>query len=93
MKLEVLATSQKYRVSFDKVVFRTVTSADASKVVPLEHADELIRKIDEVSIKTLADCMQSVFEDGPKRDRRLWLGYLRLQALANYETFINYELV
>lgn len=29
------------------------------------------------------DCMQSVFEDGPKRDRRLWLGDLRLQALAS----------
>ena len=26
--------------------------------------------------------MQDVFEDGPKRDRRLWLGDLRLQALA-----------
>lgn len=33
-------------------------------------------------MKTLADCMQDVFEDGPKRDRRLWLGDLRLQALA-----------
>ena len=37
--------------------------------------------------------MQDVFEDGPKRDRRLWLGDLRLQALANYETFKNYDLV
>ena len=27
--------------------------------------------------------MQDVFEDGPKRDRRLWLGDLRLEALAN----------
>ncbi|MGV7320317.1 hypothetical protein PJH10_29445, partial [Mycobacterium kansasii] len=34
-----------------------------------------------------------VFEDGPKRDRRLWIGDLRLQALANYETFDNTELV
>lgn len=37
--------------------------------------------------------MQDVFEDGPKRDRRLWLGDLRLQALANYETFQNNDLV
>ena len=37
--------------------------------------------------------MQDVFEDGPKRDRRLWLGDLRLEALANYETFRNYDLV
>jgi hypothetical protein len=37
--------------------------------------------------------MQTVFEDGPKRDRRLWLGDLRLQALANYATYRNYALV
>lgn len=93
VKFEVLAASQKYSVSFDEIVCRTVTSADVSKVAPLEHTDELIKKIDEVSIKTLQDCMQLVFEDGPKRDRRLWLGDLRLQALANYETFKNYDLV
>lgn len=93
VKFEVIAASQKYRVSFDKIVFRTVTSADVSKVTPLKHADELIQKMDEISIKTLQDCMQLVFEDGPKRDRRLWLGDLRLQALANYETFKNYDLV
>ncbi|WP_246096213.1 sugar hydrolase [Paenibacillus sinopodophylli] len=93
VKFEVIAASQKYRVSFDKIVCRTVTSADISKVTPLEHSDELIQKMDEVSIKTLQDCMQIVFEDGPKRDRRLWLGDLRLQALANYETFKNNELV
>jgi hypothetical protein len=37
--------------------------------------------------------MQTVFEDGPKRDRRLWLGDLRLQALANYVTYRNTDLV
>jgi hypothetical protein len=37
--------------------------------------------------------MQTVFEDGPKRDRRLWIGDLRLQALTNYVTFRNYDLV
>mgnify|MGYP000750820041 FL=1 len=36
--------------------------------------------------------MQDVFEDGPKRDRRMWLGDLRLQARANYYTFKNYDL-
>lgn len=44
-------------------------------------------------MKTLADCTQDVFEDGPKRDRRLWLGDLRLQALANYATFDQTDLV
>jgi hypothetical protein len=93
MKLEVLAASQKYQIVFDRIVCRTVTSADISRVTPLEHPDESLRRIDAVSIKTLQDCMQLVFEDGPKRDRRLWLGDLRLQALANYETFKNYDLV
>ena len=37
--------------------------------------------------------MQTVFEDGPKRDRRLWLGDLRLEALADYETYRNFEIV
>lgn len=52
-----------------------------------------MQQIDKVSIKTLIDCMHDVFEDGPKRDRRLWLGDLRLQALANYQTVQNNDLV
>lgn len=93
LKIEVLNTSPKYRVSFENITCKTVTSADISKVKKLNHKDPLIEKIDQVSIKTLEDCMQEVFEDGPKRDRRLWLGDLRLQALANYETFETNDLV
>ncbi|MFR6136264.1 MAG: hypothetical protein ACLUI0_06370 [Blautia massiliensis (ex Durand et al. 2017)] len=62
-------------------------------VRPVETDDEMAKKLDRVSLRTLQNCMQDVFEDGPKRDRRLWLGDLRLQALANYETFKNYDLV
>ena len=51
------------------------------------------KALDEVSRRPLRDCMQTVFEDGPKRDRRLWLGDLRLQALANYATYRNFALV
>lgn len=47
----------------------------------------------ELVMNALQNCMQEVFEDGPKRDRRLWFGDLRLQALADYETFKNYNLV
>ena len=36
--------------------------------------------------------MQTVYEDGPKRDRRLWIGDLYLEALANAHTFKNHEL-
>ena len=42
-----------------------------------------------IAVNTLKNCMQRVFEDGPKRDRRLWIGDLRLEALANYYTFEN----
>ena len=37
--------------------------------------------------------MQTVFEDGPKRDRRLWMGDLRIQALTNYQTYKKSSLV
>ena len=93
LKIEVLDTSLKYRVAFDDLYCETVTSADVQKVSLLNHKDLELEKIDRVSIKTLEDCMQDVFEDGPKRDRRLWLGDLHLQALANYETFQDNDLV
>ncbi|TYP73139.1 sugar hydrolase [Paenibacillus methanolicus] len=93
VKVEVLATSQKYSVSFHDFACRTVTSADSGQVAPLRHADPVLEQLDRISIRTLEDCMQDVFEDGPKRDRRLWLGDLRLQALANYETFNQNDLV
>jgi len=50
-------------------------------------------RIDQVSLRTLRNCMQDFFEDGPKRDRRLWLGDLRLQALTNSVTYRNFDLV
>ena len=53
----------------------------------------LLRRIDEVSIATLRDCMQTSFEDGPRRDQRLWVGDLRLQALTNYVTYKANDLV
>jgi alpha-L-rhamnosidase len=93
VKFDIIATSAKYEVIFEDVECKAVTSADLEAVEALGHPDPLLQKIDEVSIKTLADCMQDVFEDGPKRDRRLWLGDLRLQALANYETFGTNDLV
>jgi len=93
MKIEVLDTSPKYRVAFSGLKCTTVSAADVANVAPISHEDPLLGDIDRISVKTLADCMQEVFEDGPKRDRRLWLGDLRLQALANYETFRNDDLV
>ncbi|URZ02244.1 alpha-L-rhamnosidase-related protein [Clostridium felsineum] len=94
LKIEVLDTSAKYKVVFDEIYCTTVTSGDRTLIKGLpENVNNHLKKMDNVSIKTLEDCMQDVFEDGPKRDRRLWLGDLRLQAISNYKTFKNYDLV
>lgn len=93
VQIEVLDTSPKYALQFRNVACEYVSAVEMDTVEPLNSRDELLNRMDRVSIKTLADCMQSVFEDGVKRDRRLWLGDLRLQARANYITFRNFDLV
>lgn len=93
LKLEMLDTSPNFRVLVKRVTLDAVTAAPDKEVKPLNTEDKLLQKIDEVSIRTLRDCMQDVFEDGPKRDRRIWLGDLRLQAMVNAVTFQNFDLV
>ena len=73
--------------------FCASTSADVSVLKTINTTDDLLKKIDNVATNTLRECMQTFFEDGPKRDRRLWIGDLRLEALANYYTFNNLEIV
>ena len=73
--------------------FTASTSADISALKPSESEDILLQKIDSVGTNTLKECMQTFFEDGPKRDRRLWIGDLRLEALTNYYTFNNLQIV
>lgn len=86
-----IGSSSSYQCSIDKVEMLECTSANKDVPARGRNADE--NAMDEISIRTLRSCMQDVFEDGPKRDRRLWLGDLRLQALVNYETYQNYDLV
>lgn len=93
IQVEVLGVSSKYRLTIPQVSFRSVTSADDGKLTPLNSGDMLLDRLDTVACRTLHDCMQEVFEDGPKRDRRLWLGDLRLQALACYGTYGGQDLV
>lgn len=93
MEIEAIDTSLKWQLVVEDVTCVSVSAVSMEDVKLLESDDEMICKLDRVSLRTLMNCMQSVFEDGPKRDRRLWLGDLRLQALANYETFKNYDLV
>lgn len=73
--------------------FESVTTADMSKLVKPCLSNSKLEKIDKIAVNTLKNCMQEVFEDGPKRDRRLWLGDLRLEALTGYYTLRNDSLV
>lgn len=94
VKVIVLDTSPKYNVQFTDIRCIAVTSADVTLVEPLPASTPAdLVEMDRIGRRTLQNCMQTVFEDGPKRDRRLWIGDLRLQALANYETFGNRDLV
>ena len=93
VSVEVLGISSKYRLIVREASVDAVTSADENALLPFESDDEQLRAMDRIACHTLRDCMQRVFEDGPKRDRRLWMGDLRLQALANYETYQNHALV
>ena len=92
LQIEVLDVSGKYQLVLEDAFCVATTSADNNALKPYE-AEQRKQQLDAVACHTLRECMQDVFEDGPKRDRRLWMGDLRMQALANYETFRNYDLV
>ena len=89
----MMDTSPKYKLLEKHAESMTETAAQLDKTAAPNTGDERLDQIYNVSLKTLVDCMQEVFEDGPKRDRRLWVGDFRLQALTNYVSFKNYDLV
>lgn len=93
MEIKVIDTSAKYKVLLEDVSCTAVSSVELSQAKELPKLDEDLIKMDRVALKTMQDCMQKGFEDGPKRDRRLWIGDLRLQAQTNYVTFHNNDLV
>lgn len=87
IELSVIDTSPKWQASFSNPTFVAESSVSMEQLPKPVIEDKELEAIYNISVKTLQDCMQTVFEDGPKRDRRLWIGDLRLQALANYATF------
>lgn len=93
LEICVIDTSQKYQLVVEDAALCAVSSADPEAVRTIDTLPADLQAIDRISLKTLQDCMQHEFEDGPKRDRRLWLGDLMLQARTNYRTFRNYDLV
>ena len=93
VKVEVIDTSSSFGITFRNVQAHALTSAKVSPPpLPALVPDDL-KHIDAVAIATLRDCMQTVFEDGPRRDQRLWTGDLRLQALTSYAALPNPDLV
>ncbi len=93
LQIEILAISSKYRVIVDNIECTAFSSADNKNLKEYITDDPEFKRIDKTACRTLHNCMQTVFEDGPKRDRRLWLGDLRLQALANYQTYAQNDMV
>ncbi|MBQ8577233.1 MAG: hypothetical protein IJ449_04605 [Clostridia bacterium] len=88
--LEVTVINTPNAVRLTDFTVTGISSANYANLEPLPHGtDPELVAIDRVAAKTLADCMQTAYEDGPKRDRRLWTGDLRLQALTDYYLFKN----
>ena len=93
MRVELLGDSVGFDYAMEDIRFSALSSTDMLMVEPLgEETPEMIRKINEVSVSTLRECMQTVYEDGPKRDHRLWVGDLYLESLANRHSFRNFDL-
>ena len=93
IKFEVLASAADMDFYIRDIRCFATTSAGKDLFSGTMLNDPEFQAISEISIKTLEECMQTVFEDGPKRDRRIWVGDLKLQALANYYSFRNFDLV
>lgn len=93
MRIELLGGPRDFDFAMEDMYFTAVSSAGELKAPKLQNGTpEMIRRINDVSLETLRECMQTVYEDGPKRDHRLWVGDLYLESLANRWSFRNFDL-
>lgn len=94
MRVQIADHSLPYQVRFTKLECETVSAIDANAITPLppKIPDDL-RAIDRAAVQTMIACSQTVVEDGAKRDRRMWMGDMRLCALANYVTVRQFNLI
>lgn len=82
VKIQVISTSLRFGVKFSNPTAYAVSSASEEDPPQLsftkagewlsEEEKGKLRKIDEVALRTLRNCMHTVYEDGPRRDMRLW---------------------
>ena len=93
LRIELLGDSSGFEFALDDMYFKALSSAGENTAVLKDDCPQAVRDIARVSEETLRECMQTVFEDGPKRDHRLWSGDLYLQSLANRYSFRNFDLV
>ena len=92
LKVEVLGASKDFDCALSSVTFDAVSSVGEEQVRMPDNLSHELQAIYRVSVATLQECMQTVYEDGPKRDRRLWSGDLYLQSLVNRYSFRNFDL-
>lgn len=92
VKIELLGSSPYYDFCISGMNCTTTTSAVNQPEVLSDSVPEIIAAIDRIALSTLKECMQTVYEDGPKRDQRLWIGDLYLEALANNYSYRNHDL-
>ncbi len=88
--VEVIGAPEK--LLFQDIAFEA-QSAVRKFIPPPETFDAEAVELDRAAQRTLRNCLQEVVLDGPKRDRRLWLGDLRLEAQVNAVTFRNFDLI
>lgn len=85
--------SGHFPVKIASLTAKCVCAVDINTAPVLNTSDAVLKKIYDMSVRTLKECQQDVFEDGPKRDRRLWIGDLKLQAMTDYGIFRNLDLI
>lgn len=92
VKMELLGSSRYSDFRISNLSFKAYTSVNTAAAPLATTTNKMIADIDRIGLTTLKECMQTVYEDGPKRDRRLWIGDLYLESLANIYSFKNHEL-
>lgn len=89
LKIDLLGSSPGLEFGITNVSFKASTSVKNTPSALVASTSPIIKDIDRVGLNTLKECMQTVYEDGPKRDRRLWIGDTYLESLANSFSFHN----
>ena len=92
LKIELMGASNDFDFAIDDVEFQAQSSAGEVLMQLEPGCPDIVRDINNVGIETLRECMQTVYEDGPKRDRRLWIGDMYLESLANRYSFKNNQM-